>query len=99
MYKVGDGTNPVVSVDYRYRAGTSLPSYIEMDPRNPKLPRSTMKMIAIKEVEYGVDSRVPDGYEPAQFFSDMKDFDEVQLWKNGKRFSVARDGRQVKIDR
>jgi hypothetical protein len=99
MYKVGEGTNPAVSVNYRYRAGSSLPSYIEIDRRDPKLPRSTMKMISIKTLEYGVDSRVPDGYEPSQFFPDMKDFDDVQLWKNGERFSVAPDGRQVKIGR
>jgi beta-lactamase regulating signal transducer with metallopeptidase domain len=94
-YKVGDGTNPVVSVNYRYRTGRRLPSYIEIDhsDREP-----STKMISIKEVEYGMDSRVPDGYEPAQFFPHMNGFD-VQFWKHGERFRVAPDGGQVRIDR
>jgi hypothetical protein len=98
IYKVGV-TNGAFRVDYRYREKGALPAYIEINPLSPANPRERgfRRMLSIEQVEYGLDSSGTNGYEPSRLFPDMN-FTDVQFWKNGKRLSVAPDGRQVTIN-
>jgi hypothetical protein len=102
IYSVGGNASNVFRVDYRYRSTSTLPSYIELGNSgkdDAAHSRRVTMMVSITQIEYGSDPRISRGYEPSQFFLNIKVFNDIQFWKNGEQFAVAPNGRQVKIER
>lgn len=98
-YTVGERTNDVFQVTYRYHSTNGLPSYIEsrIPFVNNGIRTTTTILVSITQIEYGIDPRISTGYRPSQFFADMQAFTRIQVFKDDGRFSVEPNGTLARI--